>query len=80
MLGESHSVHHEFPEHHDLIEKLMHDDMHFKRLADEYNALDKEIRSIEINNSPVDDTTATEMKMRRGHLKDEIYQIITKNT
>ena len=62
MLGENHSLHHEFPEHHDLIDKLMKEDLHFKKIADEYNALDKEIRTIEQNNSPVEDISLTEMK------------------
>ncbi len=76
MLGENHSLHHEFPEYHDQIEKLMKEDMHFKKIADEYNALDKEIRTIELNNSPIDDTILTEMKKKRSHLKDEAYQIL----
>ena len=77
MLGENHSLHHEFPEHHDKIEKLMKEDLHFKKIADEYNALDKEIRTIEQNNSPIDDISLTEMKKKRSHLKDEAYHILT---
>ena len=77
MLGENHSLHHEFPEHHDLIDKLMKEDMHFKKIADEYNALDKEIRTLEQNNSPVDDITLHEMKKKRSYLKDAAYQILT---
>jgi len=78
MLGENHSLHHEFPEHHDLIDKLMKEDMHFMKIADEYNALDKEIRTLEQNNSPVEDSSLTEMKKRRSHLKDAAYQILVK--
>lgn len=78
MLGENHSIHHEFPEQHTLIEKLMQEDMHFKKIADEYNALDKEIRGIELNESPIEDATFTQMKKRRSHLKDEVYQILIK--
>lgn len=80
MLGENHSIHHEFPEQHDLIDKLMQQDMHFKNIADEYNQLDKEIRGIELNDSPIDDITLTEMKKRRGQLKDEVYQILMKQS
>lgn len=79
MLGENHSIHHEFPEHHALIEKLMQEDMHFKRIVDEYNLLDKEIRGIELNDSPIDDTTFTQMKKKRSQLKDETYQILMKH-
>jgi len=80
MLGENHSIHHEFPEQHALIEKLMQEDMHFKKIADEYNSLDKEIRGIELNESPIDDITLTEMKKKRSHLKDEVYQILIKQS
>lgn len=79
MLGENHSVHHEFPEQHDLIERLMAEDLHFKRLAKEYNELDKEIRTIEMRDSPIDDMAFHEMKKQRGHLKDEIYQMLQKH-
>ncbi len=78
MLGENHSLHHEFPEHHDLIDTLMKEDLHFKKIADEYNALDKEIRTLEQNNSPIDDITLHELKKKRSYLKDEAYQILVK--
>jgi hypothetical protein len=76
MLGENHSIHHEFPEHHDLIDKLMKDDIHFKKLADEYNKLDKDIRTIEMNGAPIEDLTFEQMKKRRIQLKDEVYVIL----
>ncbi|MDH5445677.1 MAG: DUF465 domain-containing protein [Gammaproteobacteria bacterium] len=76
MLGENHSLHHEFPEHHDLIDKLMKENMHFKKIADEYNSLDKEIRTLEENNSPIDDIMLHEMKKKRSALKDEAYHML----
>ena len=76
MLGENHSIHHEFPEHHDLIDKLMNEDIHFKKLADEYNKLDKDIRTIEMNGAPIEDLTFEQMKKRRIQLKDEVYVIL----
>ena len=78
MLGENHSIHHEFPEQHDLIDKLMNEDMHFKQLADEYNQLDKDIRTIEVNGAPIEDLTFEQMKKRRIQLKDEIFVILQK--
>ena len=56
----------------------MKEDLHFKKISDEYNTLDKEIRTLEQNNSPVEDVTLAEMKKKRSHLKDEAYQILTK--
>lgn len=76
MLGENHSIHHEFPEHHDLIDRLMNEDMHFKKLADEYNKLDKDIRTLEVNRAPIEDLTFEQMKKRRIQLKDELYVIL----
>lgn len=76
MLGENHSLHHEFPEHHDLIDKLMKENLHFKKIADEYNELDKEIRTLELENSPIDDAVFHEMKKRRSYLKDEAYKML----
>ena len=78
MLGENHSIHHEFLEQHDLIDKLMNEDMHFKQLADEYNQLDKDIRTIEVNGAPIEDLTFEQMKKRRIQLKDEIFVILQK--
>lgn len=80
MLGENHSVHHEFPEQHDLIDRLVVENLHFKRIVEEYNALDKKIRGIEMRDSPIDDATFSQMKKKRGHLKDEIYQMLLKHS
>ncbi len=80
MLGENHSVHQEFPEQHELIERLMAEDMHFKRIADEYNMMDKEIRGIEMRDSPIDDSAFREMKKKRSLLKDNIYQMLLKHS
>ena len=76
MLGENHSLHHEFPEQHDLIDKLMQEDAHFRKIADEYNALDKEIRGFELRDAPIDDAVFHQMKKKRTYLKDEAYQIL----
>ena len=76
MLGENHSIHHEFPEHHDLIDNLMKEDIHFKKLVDEYNQLDKDIRVIELKGAPIEDLTFEQMKKRRIQLKDEVFAIL----
>ena len=78
MLGENHSVHQEFPEKRELIDKLMAEDLHFSKIAKEYDALDKEIRVMELHDSPIDDMSFRELKKRRSHLKDEIYHRLMK--
>ncbi len=80
MLGENHSIHHEFPEQHDLIDRLVVENLHFKKIVDEYNLLDKEIRGIEMRDSPIDDVTFNQMKKKRGQLKDEAYQMLLKHS
>lgn len=79
-LGENHSIHHEFPEYHDLIDKLMHEDIHFKKLADEHNQLDKDIRKIEMNGAPIEDLAFEQMKKRRIQLKDEVFATLREKT
>jgi len=76
MLGENHSIHHEFPEHHDLVDRLMTEDVGFKTMVDEYNSLDKEIRVFELHGAPIDDLTFEKMKKRRIQLKDKVYNIL----
>lgn len=76
MLGENHSIHHEFTEYHDLVDKLMKEDIHFKKLVDEYNQLDKDIRVMEMNGAPIEDLTFEQMKKRRIQLKDEVFTIL----
>lgn len=76
MLGENHSIHHEFSQYHDLIDNLMKEDFHFKKLVDEYNQLDKEIRVIEVNGAQIEDLTFEQMKKRRIQLKDEVFAIL----
>ena len=80
MFGENHSVHHEFPEKHELIDELNKTNQHFHEIAKEYDALDKKIRVLELNDSPLDDQTFHEMKKLRSRLKDEIYQMLMSHT
>lgn len=55
MLGENHSLTHEFPEHLDTITQLTENDASFAETVKNYNALDKEIRVLELQGSPIDD-------------------------
>jgi uncharacterized protein YdcH (DUF465 family) len=76
MFGERHDLPHEFPAQKELIEKLLGEDEEFARLHSEYDAIDQEVLKIEQNVEPVSDTYAEELKMKRVHLKDRLYQII----
>lgn len=76
MFGERHDLPHEFPEHADLIQQMRGEGGDFAKLYDEYDALDAEILEIEQNVEPVSDAYAEELKMRRVHLKDQLYGLL----
>ncbi|EKF73078.1 hypothetical protein A11A3_15497 [Alcanivorax hongdengensis A-11-3] len=74
MLGENHSIHREFPDHHQKIDELVLNDPKFKALVVEHDKLDKEIRGLEMRESPVGDAQMEQMKRERIRLKDQVYQ------
>lgn len=76
MFGEPHDIHHEFPEHRDLIQNLYNNHSGFQRMYTEYHALDNKILDIEQNIEPVSDIYAEDLKKRRVLLKDHIYQAL----
>ncbi|MEY2633210.1 MAG: hypothetical protein RIR00_1864 [Pseudomonadota bacterium] len=76
MFVEHHDLHHEFPNLHETISALKASNAHFARLFDEYHVLTNKIENLEEADSPVDDFTIEEMKKRRVHLKDELYQML----
>ncbi|MBV7298091.1 DUF465 domain-containing protein [Enterovibrio sp. NIFS-20-8] len=78
MLGESHSLKHEFPELENLIDHLIASDMHFAKEAARYNSLDTEIRKLELKGSPIEDEDMKRLKMERADLKDELYELLQK--
>ena len=67
-----------FPEYRDLISKLKTQDLHFRRLFDEHNALDEKITGMEKQEIPVPDDAIETLKKQKLALKDEIYQILLK--
>ena len=77
MSVEHHDLHHEFPELHDRITELKVSDAYFRRLFDEYHELTRSIEKMEDEVTPVSTRTEEEAKIRRVHLKDELYRILT---
>lgn len=73
MLGEEHSLTHDFPEHLDAINKLTESDPEFLSQVKTYNALDKEIRTLELNGNPIEDDEMHKLKSRRAAMKDALY-------
>ena len=76
MFGERHDLHHEFPEHAELIHRLLGSDQHFASLYKEYDDLDAEILDLEQRGEPVTDEVAEAMKYKRLQLKDKLYAIL----
>ena len=76
MLGEDHSLIHEFPEYKDAIAKLIQSSDTFANSVKQYNALDKEIRELELNGAPIDDEAMHQLKHDRAVLKDSLYQCL----
>ena len=74
MLGEDHSLLHEFPEYQAVITKLCQSDSAFTKDAKHYDALDKEIRELELNGAPIDDEAMHQLKHDRAELKDSLYK------
>lgn len=76
MFGERHDLHHEFPQHAELIHQLLGGNQEFATLYKQYDDLDAEILDLEQKGEPVSDEVAEEMKYRRLQLKDKLYAIL----
>ncbi|NHN27788.1 YdcH family protein [Flavobacterium jejuense] len=69
----------DFPE----FEKKMHilkvEDNHFKKMFDDYDALDHQIYKIETDVEPTSDDVLNNLRIERVHIKDEIYKYLEQN-
>jgi len=73
MHIDHHNLTHEFPE---LVEKMNHlkaTDGHFAHLCETYDALDADIRKIEKGEENLADPELEALKLKRVHLKDQLY-------
>ncbi len=76
MTIEHHDLVHDFPELRDRIHELKVSNNHFRRLFDEYHELTGEIENMEAEVTAVTTQTEEAAKMRRVHLKDELYKML----
>lgn len=74
MLGEDHSLVNDFPELLDVITRLLDSDAEFATANKRYTALDKEIRTLELRGSPIEDQAMQQLKHDRAELKDQLYE------
>ena len=73
MLGEDHSLLSEFPEYKDTITALAKSDETFLDEMKQYDLLDKEIRKLELRDSPISDEEMLKMNQNRAAMKDELH-------
>jgi uncharacterized protein YdcH (DUF465 family) len=78
MNIEKHTLVNDFPDHQHTIRHLKMNDNHFAKLFDEYHELDSEIHKLEENNQPVTDEYLESLKIRRVHLKDQLFSLVVK--
>ncbi len=76
MQIENHSLANEFPEHKERIHDLKMSDMHFLRLFNEYHDVDKEVHHFESGAEATSDEHLETLKMKRLHLKDQLFAIL----
>ena len=76
MLGENHSLRNEFPDHLDTIAVLNKSDAEFATVLQQYDKLDKQIRELELKDSPISDDSIHDLKQHRVEMKDKLYQQI----
>jgi uncharacterized protein YdcH (DUF465 family) len=78
MQLDKHTLVNDFPEHQHTIRHLKMNDRHFSKLSDEYHKIDRKVHHIEEGNEPVSDEYLDALKVRRVHLKDELFNLIQK--
>ncbi|QQZ29160.1 YdcH family protein [Thiothrix subterranea] len=78
MFGESHNLATEFPEYKEQIHQLKMEDRHFARLFDEYHEVDDQLHRIEQGIEVHADEFVETLKLRRLHLKDELFDMLKK--
>lgn len=76
MSVDHHDLVHDFPEHRERIHELKVSNAHFRKLFDEYHELTTAVENMENEVTPVSTRTEEAAKVRRLHLKDELYAML----
>ena len=71
-----HSLYDDFPNYRERINQLKLEDEKFARMASEYHKIDHRVRGLEMNDIPASDQAFEELKLKRLHLKDELYRML----
>ena len=73
---EKHDLLHEFPEHQEKIHQLKLENHHFKKLFEDYDELEHEIRRMNTGVEIVSDAVMHTKKAKLLHIKDAIFSIL----
>jgi uncharacterized protein len=73
---EKHDLIHEFPEQKEKIHELKTHNHHFRKLFDEYHTVNNDIHRIETGAEETTDQVLNDLRLKRVHLKDQLYQIL----
>lgn len=76
---DKHDLLHEFPEYQDKIHQLKIENTHFKKLFDDYDSLEHEIRRMNTGVEISSDDNLHIKKAKLLHIKDELFSILTGN-
>lgn len=68
---------HEFPELKQRVHDLKSESTEFRRLYEEYGAVDDEVHRIELGIDTRSDAYTETLKLRRARLKDHLYGLLT---
>ncbi|NVJ96745.1 MAG: DUF465 domain-containing protein [Alphaproteobacteria bacterium] len=71
-----HELREEFPEFADQLHALKESDAHFRKLADQYHTVNRDIHRLEIGEDHVSQFTEEDLRKERMRLKDEIYGML----
>lgn len=73
---ERHNLAFEFPDKKQEIHELKIGNEHFRKLFDEYDAVEHEIHRIESGAEQTTDEVLNELRIRRVHLKDKLAEFL----
>jgi len=76
MSHTPHELSEEFPDKHEKIQTLRANNAHFRKLADDYHQVNRQIHGAEINVTPMDQFAEEDLRKQRMRLKDEIAALL----
>ena len=76
MSNTPHELHDEFPEKADTIHELKVGNPHFAKLFDEYHEVNRAVHRAETKVEPMENLAESELRKKRGALKDELYKML----